>query len=142
MMYASVEEFILRVGEIDALALTDRERLGEVNAEVLTLALEDSSSQIDGYLAGRYRLPLNEKPRNLARLCCDLTRYRLASLSDVTIHEEIIARYKLSIRELEQIAEGKISLGLSENQPNNPEDKVSGVQFFNGNNRIFSRDNP
>lgn len=137
-MYASVNDFILRVGEYQAMQLTDRENIGEVNQEVLSVALSDSTSQIDGYLLGRYRLPLKMVPQNLVRICCDLTRYRLASMSDVSITEEIIERYKLSLRELESIASGKVSLGVAESEQQSAGENT--VIFTNQANRVFSRD--
>ncbi|HHW7450283.1 DUF1320 family protein [Pasteurella multocida subsp. multocida] len=138
-MYATINDFILRVGEFQVMELTDRENTGEVNQAVLTIALSDSSSQIDGYLVGRYKLPLKTIPQNLIRICCDLTRYRLASMSDVSITEEIIERYKLSLRELEGIASGKVSLGIAEDEQASTGENT--VIFTNVANRIFSRDN-
>lgn len=141
-MYATAQDFVLRVGELQALQLTDRNATGEIDYEVLAIALSDSSSQIDGYLSARYKLPLSQVPQNLTRICCDLTRYRLCSMSDVTITDEIIERYKLSIKELEALASGKISLGITDESDDTIETTAdSAVQFFNGNNRIFSRDN-
>lgn len=141
-MYATAQDFVLRVGELQALQLTDRNATGEIDYEVLAIALSDSSSQIDGYLSARYKLPLSQVPQNLTRICCDLTRYRLCSMSDVTISDEIIERYKLSIKELEALASGKISLGITDESNDTIETTAdSAVQFFNGNNRIFSRDN-
>ncbi|MFP4733663.1 gp436 family protein [Pasteurella multocida] len=138
-MYATINDFILRVGEFQVMELTDRENTGEVNQAVLTIALSDSSSQIDGYLVGRYKLPLKTIPQNLTRICCDLTRYRLASMSDVSITEEIIERYKLSLRELEGIASGKVSLGIAEDEQASTGENT--VIFTNVSNRVFSRDN-
>lgn len=139
MMYATADDFVLRIGEQQAIELTDRDRTGEINQQVLAVALADSSSQIDGYLLGRYPLPLVTVPDNLVRICCDIARYRLVSMSEVTITDEIIERYKLSLKELEQIASGKISLGIASNEVQ-AEDSV-GVMFSNPGNRIFSRDN-
>ncbi|ODS43305.1 hypothetical protein BGK37_11690 [Pasteurella multocida] len=138
-MYATINDFILRVGEFQVMELTDRENTGEVNQAVLTIALSDSSSQIDGYLVGRYKLPLKTIPQNLTRICCDLTRYRLASMSEVSITEEIIERYKLSLRELESIASGKVSLGIAEDEQASTGENT--VIFTNVSNRVFSRDN-
>ncbi|NBI40353.1 DUF1320 domain-containing protein [[Haemophilus] felis] len=137
-MYATVNDFILRVGEFQAMQLTDRENTGDVNSAVLEVALSDSASQIDGYLVGRYGLPLSKIPQNLTRICCDLTRYRLASMSEVSITEEIIERYKLSLRELEGIASGKISLGLAQEEQVSTGENT--VIFTNVANRVFSRD--
>lgn len=138
-MYATADDFVLRIGEQQAIELTDRDRIGEINQQVLAVALADSSSQMDGYLLGRYTLPLASIPDNLVRICCDIARYRLVSMSDVTTTDEIIERYKLSLKELEQIASGKISLGIQSNEVQT-EDSV-GVLFSNPGNRIFSRDN-
>lgn len=138
-MYATADDFVLRIGEQQAIELTDRDRTGEINQQVLAVALADSSSQIDGYLLGRYTLPLASIPDNLIRICCDIARYRLVSMSEVTTTDEIIERYKLSLKELEQIASGKISLGIASNEVQ-AEDSV-GVMFSNPGNRIFSRDN-
>lgn len=140
MNYASVEDFVLRVGEVQAIELTDRDLEGKVNESVLNIALSDSASQIDGYLAARYRLPLETVPQNLVRLCCDLARYRLASMSGTDITDEIIVRYKLSLKELEDISIGKMSLGLPP-ADDNADSNDNGVIFTNPKNRIFSRDN-
>ncbi|MCQ9121260.1 hypothetical protein BKG95_10210 [Rodentibacter pneumotropicus] len=140
MNYASVKDFVLRVGEVQAIELTDRDLLGEVNENLLEVALADSSSQIDGYLAARYTLPLATVPQNLVRLCCDLARYRLASMSHVTITDEIIERYKLSLKELQDISTGKVSLGLPL-ADEGADGQDNGVIFTNPKNRIFSRDN-
>ena len=51
MHYASAEDFVLRVGEVQAIELTDRDLTGQVNDNLLDVALSDSSSQIDGYSA-------------------------------------------------------------------------------------------
>lgn len=141
-MYAQPQDFIQRIGELQTLQLTDRNGMGEIDHNLLALALSDSSSQMDGYLSARYRLPLSAIPQNLTRICCDLARYRLSSMSDVAITDEIIERYKLSLKELELLASGKIALGLPELETDESNDgRESAVQFFNGNNRVFSRDN-
>lgn len=136
-LYATAEQFIARVGEEQTIQLTDRRMVGVVDDELLTIALQDSSSQIDGYLA-RYKLPLPTVPHNLVRICCDLARYRLCSMSEVTITEEIIERYKLSLAELKQLAKGEITLGVEFLAGDELAD--NSVQFSNGNTRIFSRD--
>lgn len=142
MAYATVADFVLRVGELQALQLTDRDETGEINEQLLALGLSDSSSQMDGYLSARYALPLSSIPQNLVRLCCDLTRYRLASMSGAGITDEIVERYKLSLKELEQLAKGAISLGLPEATANAEDSEFSGAVFFSNNqNRVFSRDN-
>lgn len=144
MPYASVEDFIVRIGKKQATELTDREWRYGVDEAVLRTALEDSSSQIDGYLLQtRYRLPLPVVPRNLVRICCDLARYRLASMEDIGITEEVIERYKLSLKELELLATGKIGLDIDPAllEESNADSGNDRVQFSNSGTRVFSRDN-
>ncbi|QLB14054.1 hypothetical protein A6B39_00610 [Mannheimia granulomatis] len=139
-MYAQVDDFVVRIGERESIELTDREMLGVVGEEVLLVALADSSSQIDGYLSGRYKLPLATVPQNLVRICCDLARYHLTSKSSVTMTEEVENRYKLCLKELEQISKGVVVLGLDEPTEAESANGENTVQFFNGGNRIWGRD--
>lgn len=137
-MYASAEDFVVRIGELEAIQLTDRNRLGEIDFELLDVALQDSSSQIDGYL-GRYKLPLKNVPSNLTRICCDLARYHLTSKSSVTMTEEVENRYKLCLKELENISKGVVSLGLSEADEIEANNAEMTVLFERGDSRIFGR---
>ncbi len=99
--------------------------------------MSDSSGQIDGYLAARYTLPLVSVPQNLVRLCCDLARYRLASMSHVTITEEIITWYKLSLKELEDSV-GKIS-PVTPTENNDANEHDNGAWFLLIRNTGFLR---
>ncbi|AUI65207.1 MULTISPECIES: gp436 family protein [Glaesserella] len=139
MSYASVEDFVLRVGEGQAIDLTDREREDRINEAVLNVALEDSSSEIDAYLSSRYTLPLAKVPANLVRLCCDIARYRLCSMTDVTISDDVRERYEKAIDELKLLAKGTISLGIEQQLDADPTGDMV-VMFNNGNTRVFSRD--
>ncbi|MCW9699720.1 gp436 family protein [Avibacterium sp. 20-129] len=139
-MYAQVDDFVLRIGERESIELTDREMQGVVDEDLLQVALADSSSQIDGYLSGRYKLPLATVPHNLVRICCDLARYHLTSKSSVTMTEEVENRYKFCLKELENISKGVVSLSLDEEAAAESADGENTVQFFNGGNRIWERD--
>ena len=142
-MYATAEQFILRVGKFQTIQLTDRDGMGEIDMEVLNVTLSDASSQIDGYLITRYALPLADIPQNLTRICCDIARYRLASMSSVGITDEIIKRYQLSLDELEKFSKGAISLGMKRVDESDVSDSdgCDAVVFSNSLNRVFHRDN-
>ena len=60
-------------------------------------------------------------------------------MSQVGNTDEIIERYKLSLKELEAIAKGQISLGIANSKTE--DDGDNGVMFTNPKNRVFSRDN-
>ncbi len=139
-MYAQVDDFVVRIGERESIELTDREMHGVWDEDLLQVALADSSSQIDGYLSGRYKLPLAAVPQNLVRICCDLARYHLTSKSSVTMTEEVENRYKFCLKELENISKGVVSLSLNEEAAAESADGENTVQFFNVGNRIWGRD--
>lgn len=85
----------------------------EQAATVTALALVDdrlldAGSVINGYLATRYTVPLVTVPRLVATIACDLARY---ALYDDAATEEISQRYKDTVRLLEHLSKGLVSLG-------------------------------
>ena len=106
MLYATPEGLVKRYGEqsIKTLAISaDSPKVAE--------ALEDASQTIDSYLAGRYTLPLKSVPAVLERHCCYIARYFLEKNRAT---EQARRDYDDSIRYLEKVASGTISLGISE----------------------------
>ena len=106
MLYATPEGLVKRYGEqsIKTLAISaDSPKVAE--------ALEDASQTIDSYLAGRYTLPLKSVPAVLERHCCYIARYFLEKNRAT---EQARRDYDDSIRYLEKVANGTISLGISE----------------------------
>ncbi|SUT89811.1 Mu-like prophage protein gp36 [[Actinobacillus] rossii] len=111
MLYASRDSFIKRYEE-RTLQLLASNKDGTLNTEKVDEALEDSSHTIDSYLAGRYALPLAVVPAVLERHCCYIARYFLEKNRAT---EQARKDYEDSIRFLEKVASGAISLGLAEN---------------------------
>jgi phage gp36-like protein len=72
--------------------------------------LEDASSLIDGYLAGRYPLPLAHVPTALVPICCDIARHRLYGEQ---APEQIAKRYEAAVAFLKSVGRGELALGLS-----------------------------
>lgn len=126
MAYASRADMEARFGEREVIALTDRQGAGAVNEAVLTEALEAADDEINGYLRGRYGLPLPTVPRLLSRVACDIARYRLCG-TEVTETEPARNRYKDAVKLLESIAAGKISLGLDDAGSLAPEPSGVGI---------------
>ncbi|WP_175892406.1 gp436 family protein [Burkholderia cepacia] len=135
-MYATVEFMTARFGQREVIALSDRERTGDVNATVVGDALDEASAEIDTYLAGRYALPIDPQPKMLAGICCDIARYRLCG-GETVMTDEIRDRYKSAIAFLKLVAAGDVTLGAtttgSVTQPDNS------VQFVTG-TRVFGRE--
>lgn len=108
MLYATQDSLVKRYSENLIAALAGQEADKKVQE-----ALEDASQTIDSYLAGRYSLPLNTVPAVLERHCCYLARYFLEKNRAT---EQARRDYEDSIKFLEKVATGTISLGLDENQ--------------------------
>lgn len=67
-MYATKVDMIAEFGESEVIALTDRGGVGVVDDDVLARGLERATSEIDGYLAGRFQLG-NVTPPALVGIC-------------------------------------------------------------------------
>ncbi|GGI81688.1 hypothetical protein GCM10007978_19420 [Shewanella hanedai] len=110
-VYATSGQMIARFGEDELISLTDRDgSVGGIASNVLDVAIKDATALINGYLAGRYTLPLATPPAMLERLCCDIARY---GLYDNGASEQVSKRFDDAVRFLEMVAAGKITLGIT-----------------------------
>jgi len=137
MAYATSQDMIDRFSEQQLVEVTDPEIL-TIKVAALTRALEDASDEIDGYLEGRYRLPLQSPPRSLRILACNIAMYRLLSLRQIDVMEDQRQRYEDAIKYLRAVANGDINLGL--NQVGQTVDPAGGPTLVAGPERTFSRD--
>lgn len=111
-MYASASDLLDRYPEQDLVQLTDPAG-AELNPVKLERALADASSEIDGYLLGRYLLPLVQVPEILRLLACDIAMYRLQALRPMAGIEDARKRYEDATRYLKLVSTGEVQLGLS-----------------------------
>jgi phage gp36-like protein len=107
-MYCTLQDLLDRGWERELTQVTDKDRVNELNLVAVEQAIADASADIDGYLQGRYELPLMIEAPCLTRIACDLVRLYL---HDKKATEQIQKRYDAAIRYLEQIARGMIKLG-------------------------------
>jgi phage gp36-like protein len=84
-----------------------------INASIIGQALADASAEIDGYLDGRFALPLNDAPTILNRLACDVAMYRLQSLRPLHDMADARKRYEDAVELLVRVARGEVTLGLT-----------------------------
>lgn len=108
MPYATLADLTARFGEQELIDQTDRLSGTNVDAAVVARALEDASATIDGYLTGRYALPLPSTPPLLVGLCCDLARY---ALYPDAAPPRVKDSYQNALRVLREIARGTIQMG-------------------------------
>lgn len=137
-MYCAADDMKSRFSEDELIQLTDKDgSVGAVVPQVLERAIQDASATIDGYIGGRYTLPLSSVPLILNRLCCDVARY---FLYDDQLGEEhqVTKRYQSAIKYLEQVGNGKVQLGINtKNQ--RPQTTATAVMQSSGS--VFGRDN-
>ncbi len=79
MAYATRQDLIDRFGATEIVQRTDRTNRPPTTIDdtVVGRAIGDAEALIDGYLAGRYELPLAVVPAALPKICCDLARFHL-----------------------------------------------------------------
>ena len=109
MAYCTQQNLVDRFGLQEMIQLTDIDNLGVINTLVLNQAIADADAVINGYLSGRYSLPLASPPAVLTRMACDIVRYYL---NDDNVTDQVKRRFDEAIKLLEQVAKGIISLGL------------------------------
>lgn len=138
MSYATANDMIARYPIRDLVQLTNEDPTATiVNSTVLEQALNDASAEIDGYLEGRFALPLSQPPTVLSRLACDIAMYRLQTLRPLHDLADARKRYEDAIGFLLEAAKGTVTLGLSssnEEPPTAPE-----ATIVEGPRRVFDR---
>jgi phage gp36-like protein len=109
MTYCVQADLESRFSNEELLQLTDRDGDGVVDADVLTAVIADVDAEINGYLGGRYALPLVTIPVVLTRIACDMVRYYLY---DDAPHDQVRQRYEDGIKYLVSVSKGQVTLGL------------------------------
>jgi phage gp36-like protein len=112
-VYATAADLQARYPERDLIELTDPQA-EELDPTKLERALADAAAEIDGYLQGRYVLPLQQPPKVLALYACDIAMYRLMTLRRSGDVEDARSRYDDAIRYLRSVSKGEVQLGISD----------------------------
>ena len=112
MDYCTLEDIQIRIGTLPLVQLTnDNGDDNQIDTVVCEEALIYSSTLIDGYLRGKYSLPLDTHFPLLKVIALDLSIYRLYSRRIYTeIPETISENYKNAIKTLELVKKGVITL--------------------------------
>ena len=138
MSYAAAEDLTNRYPNRDLVQLTNEDpAAATVNFALLTQALADASAEIDGYLGGRFTLPLTDPPAVLNRLACDIAMYRLQVLRPLSDVAEARKRYEDAIAMLQRAAAGELTLGVGADGLETA--TAAGAGQLEGSTRIFSR---
>ncbi len=95
MSYATAQDMINRYPNRDLVQLTNEDPTATtINTTPITQALTDASAEIDGYIEGRFTLPLTDPPAVLNRLTTDIAMYRMQSLRPLHDLEDARKRYE------------------------------------------------
>ena len=136
-MYATVADMVGRFGRVEVTRLSqieDRETT-EIDLEKVARAIGDATAIVDGYLRGRYQVPVINPPADLIRATCILARYDLAKSDRSDPTDQMQKDYDDVIRWLTDVQKGivKLAAKTANEQINN-----SGVERFEDRSAIFT----
>jgi phage gp36-like protein len=107
----SGELFVLTVSGGDRSAYSEDEISAADQAlNRVSKVVEDACALIDGYVETRLTMPLPEVPRLLLQIAGDVFRYLIYD-DQLDVESIIERRYRNAIKLLEQIRDGKLSVG-------------------------------
>lgn len=85
----------------------------EIDNSVIETVIKSQSEMVDGYLRGRYDVPLPEAPTMIKDITLDLVKYALYKRRpESKMPETIESDRKFAIKQLEDIRDSKIHLGI------------------------------
>ncbi len=114
MTYATLQDLIDEFGGREVIALSDRDGDGVADADVITRALEKADEEINGFLEGRYPVPLAlPAPALIVDIACRLARHKMTGGGGANRTEDIREDYLDATKRLAQIRDGKLGIGLT-----------------------------
>ncbi|OBW98052.1 DUF1320 domain-containing protein [Gallibacterium anatis] len=115
-MYITTERLIATFSRQILIQLSnDDSRATEIALPVIEMAIRFAEERIDAALRSRYPLPLQNTPTLIESHACALARYWLyARRPEMKMPETVKEVYQQAIKELEQIATGKLHLGVAD----------------------------
>ncbi|WP_299165799.1 DUF1320 domain-containing protein [uncultured Tateyamaria sp.] len=114
MTYASEEDLIRRAGAQEIRQVSDRDRDGEIDQDVVDAALKSADDMINGYVAVKYALPLATVPDLLTEWAVSIARYKLHHNG---APDHVDADYKSAVSSLKDVAGGRIALPIDGGTP-------------------------
>lgn len=116
MPYATQQQLIDRFGSQMLINLTDRgpTPTGAIVGAVVARVLADADAEIDGYLAGRYALPMAEVPPMITNLALIIAIYNLHTFEP---DPKIIRDYEQAMKRLREISNGTVMIPAAGLEP-------------------------
>lgn len=133
---AELMDLTLRAGVRTSYTATQIAAADKAKARIVELVGE-ADGVIDGYLAKRYTLPLTVTPKILVTWARAVVRYKLNKDRQTDERSDPVVRdYRDAIKFLQQVAEGRFSLGLED--PTTGPSSDGEVRFESG-AKVFGR---
>ncbi|MGN0153502.1 MAG: gp436 family protein [Lachnospiraceae bacterium] len=120
--------------------IEDKEERIEKITPLAEQAVADAEAEIDGYLEKRYKVPFTKTPKVINKFAKDIALYNLVSRKGVDESDRektYLNRYNAAIAFLLRVAEGKIDIGVSEN---NASDTAKIGFSMKSSERLFTRE--
>jgi len=137
MPYATQADLVTRFGSDELIQLTDRAGTNAIDASIVAAALADADAAIEGYLAGRYALPVTPVPALLKRIGADLARFFLHGKAAT---ESVRNAYQDALKLLRDLSNGAAVLAGAAAAPSGatPATDSDGARFVTP-DRVLSR---
>jgi len=118
MAYCTASDLTERLSNDELIQLTDDVSAGVPDQGIISAAIAAAQDTIDGYLRGRYPVPLVSVPGIIKNLALDLTLYNLfRRRGQLQANESRELLYKQAVGQLKDIAAGIILLQTADKQP-------------------------
>ena len=114
-MYLSPEELLAFMpGKSVAQLTNDDPKAEKADMAKVQEAVRAAEELADGYLRGRYALPLSTVPTLLRDVVRTIARFKLYERRpESKMPDTVLETYKASVKTLEQIRSGRITLGVA-----------------------------
>ncbi len=113
--------------------LTDDDRTGAVNSDIVDECIAGAEDEVDGYLSGLYLVPITGTVPGLVSEACVVLACRRLYLRRGGVPTSFAEQVKDTMSFLTKIAEGKIKLDI-------PGSDVVGSISFQANDRVHTRE--
>ena len=111
MGYCTQTDIEARYTAEDLRRFADHDGDGAADPGVIAQAIADADAEIDSYLGKRYQVPLRAAPAAVTNASITVAWYRLALGRD-SVSESIDKAYERTLRWLEKVSAGGISIGV------------------------------
>lgn len=118
MAYCAAEDLTERLSNDELIQLTDDANTGVVDQDIVAAAITAAQDVIDGYLRGRYTVPLASVPGLIKNIALDLAAYKLFKRrNQLRINEARELMYKTAMAQLKDLQSGVLQLEKADGAP-------------------------